>query len=135
MNTNTPIICSIFIALDIISGFISAIKNKEYQSSIMREGLFHKSGEILAVVFAYFVEFSLPIIGISTNLPIAQSIMVYIIVMETGSIIENIGKLSPELRGVLTKYISSNLPREEKEVKGKHERNEEGNRVDKTDSE
>ena len=32
-----------FIAMDCITGIVKAIKNKNFSSSIMREGLFHKA--------------------------------------------------------------------------------------------
>lgn len=110
-----------FIALDVISGLIGAIKTKNYKSSVMREGLFHKLGEILAIAFSYGCEYAFPIVGITVNIPIAQSVLIYIIIMETGSILENISIISPELRKVLEKTFKNYTETDEK---GKHEKDE-----------
>lgn len=118
---NVKLIVSVlgFIALDIITGLIGAIKNKNYKSSVMREGLFHKCGEILAIIFSYGCEYAFPVVGIDVSLPIAKSIMVYIMIMETGSILENISIISPELRKILEKTFKSYSDSTEK---GKHEK-------------
>jgi len=41
-----------FIALDMLTGIVKAFKEKNFTSSVMREGLFHKCGSIITVVFA-----------------------------------------------------------------------------------
>lgn len=105
MPCKTAVIALSFIAFDILTGLISAIKNGNYKSTIMREGLFHKCGEILSMIFGYGCEFAFPMIGIEISLPIAQSVYVYIIIMEVGSIIENLCNISPELRSILSKIF------------------------------
>lgn len=90
-----------FIALDIISGLIAALKNHTYKSEVMRQGLFHKCGEILAICFAYGCEYAFPIVGITVTIPLAKYVLVYIVIMETGSIIENIGLISPAINALL----------------------------------
>lgn len=96
-----------FIAFDIITGLIGAIKNGTYKSSVMREGLFHKIGEIMAIIFSYGCEMAFPYVGITVTIPICRSILIYIIIMETGSIIENITHISPELAAILSKTFKS----------------------------
>ena len=109
-----------FIALDIITGLIGAIKNHNYQSSVMREGLFHKCGEILAIVFSYGCEYAFPVIGIDVSIPIANSVMIYIVIMETGSILENLSIIDPDLRKILEKTFKSYS--QTNDEKGKHEK-------------
>lgn len=103
VQCKTAVIALGFIAFDILTGLIGAIKNGTYKSTVMREGLFHKCGEMLAMIFSYGCEYAFPYIGIDVSLPIAQSIYIYIIVMEAGSIIENITKISPELKSLLNR--------------------------------
>lgn len=103
VQCKTAVIALGFIAFDILTGLISAIKTGTYKSTIMREGLFHKCGEMLAMMFSYGCEYAFPFIGIDVSLPIAQSVYIYIIIMEMGSIIENITKISPELKTLLSK--------------------------------
>lgn len=91
------IIVGAFILLDLITGLIKAFKTKEYTSSIMREGLFHKVGSILVVSFGVLVDYAQSYLDLGVNVPIATSICVYIVLMEIGSIIENLCTINPNL--------------------------------------
>lgn len=86
-----------FIVLDIVSGLIAAFTRHDYASSTMRAGLYHKLSEIFAFFFAVVCDILLPYIGITLPLVISKGTAIYIIIMECGSIIENIGKTNPEL--------------------------------------
>ena len=79
----TPLI---FSGLDILTGYIQAVINKNVDSKVMREGLLHKCLLIVAIVIGYVVEYAF---GISA---VAQVITVYICVMEVMSILENLKK-------------------------------------------
>lgn len=116
------IVALIFIAFDIITGLTGALKNGTYKSSVMREGLFNKMGEILAIGFSYGCEYMFPYVGITVNLPICQSVLIYVIFMETGSIIENLAIISPQLRAILGKVFKSYKNEEEQAEEGKHEK-------------
>ena len=79
----TPLIFSL---CDVLTGFIQAIINNEVQSKVMREGLLHKS-LIIIIVFLSFVA------SLTFNISlISKAVCIYVIVMETMSILENIGK-------------------------------------------
>ena len=71
----------------------------------MRDGLWHKLGEIMAVGFGVLCELSFPYVGINVNIPLVTTICVYIVLMETGSIIENLAVISPNLQKVLSKVF------------------------------
>lgn len=86
-----------FIVLDIVSGLIAAFTRHDYASSTMRAGLYHKLSEIFAFFFAVVCDILLPYFGITLPLVISKGTAIYIIIMECGSIIENIGKTNPEL--------------------------------------
>lgn len=94
-----------FIIADIATGLIKAISTHSYSSSVMREGLFHKLGELVCLIFGVLCDYALPMIGIKIPLSIAQSVSIYIIIMEIGSVIENIGVLNPELSKYLGKIF------------------------------
>ena len=111
-----------FIVFDIISGLVGAFMNGTYSSTKMRQGLFHKVGEILSICFSYACEYSLPFVGIEVNIPICQSVLVYIIIMEIGSIIENLTTISPELKAILSKTFKGYTDSIETPEKGKHEK-------------
>lgn len=105
-----------FIVLDIVSGLIAAFTRHDYASSIMRAGLYHKLSEIFAFFFAVVCDILLPYIGITLPLVISKGTAIYIIVMECGSIIENIGKSNPELAQHLKSLFErADLPEIEEE--------------------
>lgn len=87
----------VFIILDMVTGLVKAFKEKNYTSSIMREGLFHKCGSALCVVFGVIVDYAQTLIDLGQTVPVAIPICGYIILMEIGSIIENICAINPEI--------------------------------------
>ena len=87
------LIVGIFILLDILTGLLSAFKNKEFNSTVMKEGAYHKAGSILLVVFGLTVDYAQSFIDLGATIPMAKAFSIYIITMEFGSIIENIGRL------------------------------------------
>lgn len=91
------IIVAGFIVLDFVTGLIKAFKEKGFTSSIMREGLFHKCGSIVCVLFGAFVDYTQTIVDLGITVPIGSGICIYIILMECGSIIENIGTINPKI--------------------------------------
>lgn len=107
MNITPLIIVTIFIAFDVLTGWLKAFTTGTTDSSIMRQGLFHKIGELLAIAFGYLCQFTLPYVGVEKNIPFAVAISTYIVLMETASIVENISIINPQLREVLDKFFSS----------------------------
>lgn len=91
------VIALAFILLDFLTGIIKALKNKEFTSTKMREGLYHKIGFILTVGFGYLVDFAQGYVDIGVTLPIKEVFSIYIIVAEIGSIIENLGEINPNV--------------------------------------
>ena len=85
----TPLV---FSGLDILTGYIQAVINKNVDSKIMREGLLHKCLLIVAIVIGYIVEYAF---GLST---VSTVITIYICVMELMSILENIKKAGIDLK-------------------------------------
>lgn len=91
------IITGIFIVLDFATGLVKAFKNKCFTSTIMREGLFHKAGSVLVVALGALVDFAQGYMDLGFTVPIAIPVCVYICLMETGSIIENVGEINPRI--------------------------------------
>ena len=90
------IITAVFIILDMVTGIIKAFREKAFTSSIMREGLFHKSGSILCIVLGALIDYGQAYMELGFNVPIAVPICIYICTMEIGSIIENICIINPK---------------------------------------
>lgn len=75
-----------FMLADIITGIIQAVINKNLDSQKMREGLLRKLGLILIIILGFIIRYAF-------NIPIiSKAIVIYILVMETLSILENLKK-------------------------------------------
>lgn len=122
----TPLLVSLaFIVFDVLTGWLKAYITATMNSLIMRKGLLHKIGEIMAVLFGYMCQYSLPLMGLKISAPFAGAISTYIVLMETASVIENICAMNPNLRDALSKvFDDEKLPVVKKEETGKHERSD-----------
>lgn len=81
----------IFMVVDIISGIIQAIINKNLDSQKMREGILRKSLLILVVILSFIAQYAF-------NIPaISKVVCIYIILMEIISIFENLKKAGVDL--------------------------------------
>lgn len=101
-------------AIDYITGYSAAAKNGEWSSAVAREGLWHKAGCIFAVLAAGILD---AVIGYLLGniqglaLPFAYTVLVaplvvaWYILMELGSILENVGKMGAPLPKFLKKMI------------------------------
>lgn len=121
MSIKAIVVVSCFIAFDILTGLAGALMTHTYKSTKMREGLFHKLGEYFAVGFACGCEYAFPYVGITVTVPICTSVVIYIIIMETGSIVENITIISPDLKRILGKTFGGYKNEYDAEV-GEHEK-------------
>lgn len=119
----TPLLVSLaFIVFDVLTGWLKAYITATMNSSMMRKGLLHKIGEIMAVLFGYMCQYSLPLLGLNISAPFAGAITTYIVLMETASVIENICAMNPSLRDALSKvFADEKLPVVKKEETRKHE--------------
>lgn len=89
------------ILLDYISGSMAARREKNWSSAIARDGLWHKAGEIFAVLAAALCDIALNVIMDSAGIKlpfdftacITPIVLLWYILTEIGSIIENCGKL------------------------------------------
>lgn len=81
----------VFILVDILSGYVQAIINKNVDSKIMREGLLHKFLLTLVIIVGYVIQFAF-----NLNF-VAQAITIYICIMELMSFLENLQKAGVDL--------------------------------------
>ena len=93
-----PIITAlIFNALDLITGIITAVKNKDIQSAKLRDGLFKKVGFMLCYFVAWLVDTQGSKIGFQFGVSILPVIILYVCTTELVSILENICKINPDI--------------------------------------
>lgn len=97
IDTELLIITLIMIVLDLVSGFIGALKEKKVQSEKLRQGLWHKSGFIGLIVLAYIIEYASMRFDLGFQVPTVIAVLIYIIVTEAISIFENLCVLNPDL--------------------------------------
>ena len=97
MNFQILAVTAAFVALDVVFGFAQAAKNNAISSTKMRDGLFHKLGFLGAVVLACLCEYAEGIVDLGFSVPLAVPVCAFIILTEVVSILENLGKLAPEL--------------------------------------
>ena len=90
----------VLILFDILAGVVAAARAHSLDSSIMREGMYNKVGEILLMMFAVICNYLLgmePFVSIGIPEEVTYLIAAYIGGMEILSIIENICKINPSL--------------------------------------
>lgn len=91
-------ITAILIIMDYVTGISAAVSRGDLQSSKMREGLWHKLGELGAILLAYLVAEEGHYIGLPYQIDILiPAVLIWISVMEITSILENLAILNPDL--------------------------------------
>lgn len=94
-----------FIAFDVLTGVLKGLKTTGLDSSVMREGLFHKAGEILAIVGAMLLTYATDYIKLGIDVPMVETVSAYICVMELLSSIENLSEISPDLYNLFEPWL------------------------------
>lgn len=109
------IIALVFNALDIITGIISAFKNKDIKSSKLRDGLFKKVGFILCYFVAWLIDEEGSLIGFKLGTPILPIIILYVCTTELVSILENICKINQDIfpEKLMELFHISNIKKED----------------------
>lgn len=91
------IVALVFNALDLVTGIITAVKNKDIQSSKLRDGLFKKVGFVLCYFVAWLIDTQGELIGFQLGTSILPIIILYVCTTELVSILENISKINPDI--------------------------------------
>lgn len=98
---------AILMALDIVTGFVNAWSKNDIKSSVMRQGLARKFGELVVIAIGQLFFY-----GVGLPKYIVAGISTYIILMELISICENLKKLGVPI----PKFISRALASAEKQI-------------------
>ncbi len=103
-------------ALDYITGSCAALKAGEWSSKVAREGLWHKAGSVAAVLVALLLDLVVGQVVAqipNVELPFSYSVLlgplvvVWYILTEAGSIIENAGRLGAPIAPWMKKAIAA----------------------------
>lgn len=104
-------LCCIF--LDYLAGTLAAKRENNWSSAIARDGLWHKLGEIFAVLVATLCDIALGVVldGAGIRLPfdvssfVSPIVLVWYTLTEIGSIIENCGRLGAPIPPWFKQYV------------------------------
>lgn len=91
-------ITCVLIVMDYLTGLCKAVKQKDIDSTKMRDGLWHKAAYVLVVVLAEIIEHGQEMVDLGFTVPLIVPACVYIILTETASILENLAEINPEMK-------------------------------------
>ena len=84
----------IFNATDLVTGIISAVKDKDLQSSKLRDGIFKKVGFLICYFLALMIDMYGEEVGFHLDVQLLPIVLSFVCFTEVVSIIENISKIS-----------------------------------------
>lgn len=93
------VIVMAFIIVDVVSGVLAAVYEKNLSSTVMREGLLRKAALVLILVVATLIDFGQGVLDLGFTVPFVPLASAYIALMEILSIFENACKLNDQLAG------------------------------------
>lgn len=104
-----------FMVIDVFTGVLKAVKNKELNSTKAREGIYKKASFILFIAFGYIADYAMGYVNLGFNFPAAATICTLVIVTEAISVLENLGQINPELVKLVAPFLSALNKKEEGE--------------------
>lgn len=96
-----------FMVIDVFTGVLKAVKNKELNSTKAREGIYKKASFILFIAFGYLADYAMDYVNIGFNLPAAATICALVIVTEAISVLENLGQINPDMVKLVAPFLSA----------------------------
>lgn len=101
------ILVVVFMMVDVLTGVLKALKNKELSSTKAREGMYKKASFILFVVFGYLADFAMDYVDMGFKFPAAITISTLVILTEAISVLENLGSINPDLVKMVAPFLSA----------------------------
>lgn len=92
----------ILMGVDVLTGVVYAWRDRCFDSAKMRSGLAKKIGEIAALFFGVIVMYALDLPQV-----FLKCVSLYLVFMETMSIMENLDKLKVPIPGFVRKVINN----------------------------
>lgn len=104
-----------FMVIDVFTGVLKAVKNKELNSTKAREGIYKKASFILFIAFGYLADYTMNYVNMGFNFPAAVTICTLVIVTEAISVLENLGQINHDLVKLVAPFLSVLNKKEEGE--------------------
>lgn len=96
-----------FMVIDVFTGVLKAVKNKELNSTKAREGIYKKASFILFIAFGYLADYAMVYVNMGFNLPAAATICTLVIITEAISVLENLGQINPDMVKLVAPFLSA----------------------------
>lgn len=96
-----------FMVIDVFTGLLKAVKNKELNSTKAREGIYKKASFILFIAFGYLADYAMDYVNMGFNLPAAATICTLVIITEAISVLENLGQINPDMVKLVAPFLSA----------------------------
>lgn len=96
-----------FMVIDVFTGVLKAVKNKELNSTKAREGIYKKASFILFIAFGYLADYAMDYVDMGFNLPAAATICTLVIITEAISVLENLGQINPDMVKLVAPFLSA----------------------------
>lgn len=96
-----------FMLIDVFTGILKAVKNKELNSTKAREGMYKKASFIIFIAFGYLADYAMVYVDLGFKFPAAATICTLVILTEAISVLENLGKINPELVALVAPFLSA----------------------------
>ena len=96
-----------FMVIDVFTGVLKAVKNKELNSTKAREGIYKKASFILFIAFGYLADYAMDYVNMGFNLPAAATICTLVIITEAISVLENLGQINPDMVKLVAPFLSA----------------------------
>lgn len=97
LNWSVLLVILVLISIDYVTGIIGAVTTDTFTSEKMRRGLWHKLSYIIALIVAYCVDYLCAFmeLGYIYGASLIVLVMVWIVITEVGSILENLCVINP----------------------------------------
>lgn len=96
-----------FMVIDVFTGVLKAVKNKELNSTKAREGIYKKASFILFIAFGYLADYAMDYVNMGFNLPAAATICTLVIITEAISVLENLGQINHDMVKLVAPFLSA----------------------------
>ena len=106
-----------FMLIDVATGVLKAVKNKELSSTKAREGIYKKTSFIIFIAFGYLSQFAMNYVDIGFNFPAGATVCLLVILTEAISVLENLGTINPELVALVAPFLSALNGKKDGELK------------------
>lgn len=95
-----------FMVIDVFTGVLKAVKNKELNSTKAREGIYKKTSFILFIAFGYLADYAMEYVDMGINIPAATTVCTLVVITEAISVLENLGQINPDLVKLVAPFLS-----------------------------